>query len=343
MESAQDQNLAAREQALVNWLRHATDLQTVSIQAMPGDASMRRYFRLRTGSQSYVAMDAPPPRENCQPFVAIARAIQSLGLTSPDIIAADSEQGFLVLTDFGDQTYLKVLNAKNADRLYQNAMQALSILQTCREVPGRVIPPFTREFMRQEWSWHQEWFLEKWLGLSLEKNSQVLTSIYELLVETAASQPQVFMHRDFHSANLMVLPGDDKNSVGILDFQDAFMGPVTYDLASLLRDCYIDWPAEQVVAWALQYRQMLPELHNVSEKEFLRWFDWMGLQRHLKALMTFARKHVRDHQSAYLAHVPRTLNYILSVSARYPELSLLHAYYADVVMPRAREAAICVP
>lgn len=325
MESAEGLKVDVRRQDLEQWLKSMLGLLEIQLQPMQGDASFRRYFRV----ESYVAMDAPPPRENCVPFVAIAKALREMGLQTPDIIHADIQRGFLLLTDFGNQTYLKALAEGNADMLYQRALEALVIMQGCKHVSGHALSPFTADFMWQEWAWHQEWFLQKYLGLDVAKDTQALGQCYELLVKSATNQPQVFMHRDYHSANLMVLPGD----VGILDFQDAFIGPVTYDLVSLLRDCYIDWPAQQVEKWALVYFALLRDngmLQDVSEVEFLRWFDFMGLQRHLKALMTFARKHVRDQQSEYLAFMPRTLNYIVTVSGRYKELAPLHDYYLKV-------------
>ncbi len=325
MESVAELKIDERRQELEQWLRSMSGLVQVELQTMQGDASFRRYYRV----SPYVAMDAPPPRENCAPFVAIARALRDLGLQAPEVFHADIQRGFLLLTDFGKQTYLKTLNDVNADLLYQRALRALSMMQACKEVPGHTLAPFNADFMWQEWDWHTEWFLQKYLTLDDQAGQQSLKQCYQILVESAVEQPQVFMHRDYHSANLMVLPDD----VGILDFQDAFVGPVTYDLASLLRDCYIDWPVRQVEKWALAYLSMLQdkgELQDVSADKFLRWFDLMGLQRHLKALMTFARKHVRDNQSQYLAFMPRTLNYIVEVSARYKELAPMHAYYMKV-------------
>lgn len=323
MESAEGVKIDERAHALKQWLRKEVGLNEVALQPMQGDASFRRYFRV----QSFVAMDAPPPRENCASFVAIARALRTLGLKTPEIIEQDIERGFLLLTDFGDYTYLRTLNQQNANVLYQRALRALATMHQCREVPFYTLPLFTAEFMQQEWQWHQEWFLKKYLGL--ECDHVELDKCYHLLVQSAVEQPQVFMHRDYHSANLMMLPDD----VGILDFQDAFIGPLTYDLVSLLRDCYIDWPHEMVETWALFYFSLLQqrgELQKISKEKFLRWFDLMGLQRHLKALMTFARKKVRDSQPQYLEHIPRTINYIVDVSGRYSELAPLHQYYKKV-------------
>lgn len=322
-----------RKKQLQDWLVHTCRLDLTDLRPMVGAASFRRYFRAVAHGQPWVVMDAPPPQENCRPFAAIARALRQLSLNAPEIIAADFDRGFLLLTDMGDMTYLKALNRDNADRLYGRALDALAVLQGCHQVEGHVIPPFTREFMQQEWEWHKEWFRGKWLGLPNLAEKNVLDQAYDQLVESAALQPAVFMHRDYHSANLMFLSGD---GIGILDFQDAFVGPVTYDLVSLLRDCYIDWAPEKINEWALSYLHRLQqrgELTQTSEQQFLRWFDWMGLQRHLKALMTFSRKYVRDQQPQYLRHVPRTLRYVVEVSQRYPELQALHEDYARLVQP----------
>jgi len=332
MESAEGLKVDNRMQALKDWLQSSAGLKDSKLKPMPGDASFRRYFRV----PPYVAMDAPPPRENCAPFVAIARALRAIGLQTPEIIEADIERGFLLLSDFGDQTYIKTLSIYNVDELYQRALYSLSILQSCQQVPNYTLPLFNAEFMWQEWQWHQEWFLQQYLGLDISENKNSLDQCYGFLVESAVEQPQVFMHRDYHSANLMVLPNND---VGILDFQDAFIGPVTYDLASLLRDCYVDWPGKKVEEWVLSYLAMLQargQLRSVSEGKFLRWFDLMGLQRHLKALMTFARKQVRDQQEQYLMYIPRTLNYVIEVSSHYKELAPLHDFYLKVKASCAR-------
>jgi aminoglycoside/choline kinase family phosphotransferase len=329
-----------------NWLGAACDHGVFEVIPMPGDASLRRYSRIMTPSVSYVAMDAPPP-EKVEPFMAIAAALRALGLQAPEIIACDLENGFLLLTDFGSTTYLQAFNDQPstalADDLYGRALRALSVMQACRAVSGLELQSFGREWMEREWLWHQEWFLQKWLGLHAEV-SPAVEACYEQLILAALEQPQVFMHRDYHSANLMVLP---HSSVGILDFQDAFIGPLTYDPASLLRDCYIDWPSANVQEWVMFYAKILRGqglLVQVSDVTFRRWFDWMGLQRHIKALMTFARKCVRDQQPRYLEYVPRTLNYIIEVSQQYPELQALTDFYGNIVLPAVRKAKpVCVP
>lgn len=317
-----------RAQALQQWLIKECNLPVADMHALPGDASFRRYFRIRIAEASYIAMDAPPPGENCLPFIAIAQALRELNLSAPEIVASDVAQGFLLLTDFGDRVLLKVLNASNAEALYGKALDALAVLQTCRTVGNWDVPAFTQEFMRRELLLFKEWFLERHLQLALSNETEhQLIACFDFLAQSAANQPQVFMHRDYHSANLMVLPDD----IGILDFQDAFIGPVTYDLVSLLRDCYIAWPDELVNQLVLQYWEKL-NLTAVSSEEFLRWFDLMGLQRHMKALLTFSRKLHRDGNANYLQHIPRTLEYIQKVSARYPECSALHEFITNQVL-----------
>lgn len=305
----------ARQQALTEWLMTELQLSRVTLQALPADASFRRYFRVQIQGKSVLAMDAPPSKENCQPYIAIANALRAQGLCTPVILAQDVQQGFLLITDFGDSLYLKELTSNNAVELYGIALQALHQMQRCLAVPGWTLPLFTTDFMFQELNLFKEWFLVKHLDLTLTAETQaLLTQFFYFLAETAANQPQVFMHRDYHSANLMCLP---RQQVGILDFQDAFMGPITYDLVSLLRDCYIAWPTQLVTQLALQFHRDLTI--KVSQTEFLRWFDLMGLQRHLKALLTFARKFHRDNNSHYLKHIPRTLNYVMQISQCYPE------------------------
>jgi aminoglycoside/choline kinase family phosphotransferase len=331
--SSKNGAMASRQTALHAWLKTTLKEAPLTLQPMRADASFRRYFRVRSKDQTFVLMDAPPP-ENCVSFVAVANILRRLGLQAPDILAMDISQGFLLLTDFGDFTYLSVLNAANADGLYGRALEALAVLQTARGDEHFKLPFFSSEFMWQEWHNYKEWFLNQWLHLDIQAIEPALTACYVALVASAVNQPQVFMHRDYHSGNLMKLPHDQ---VGLLDFQDAFIGPITYDLVSLLRDCYIDWPKTKVEQWVERYRLQLQQINalpaSVDAATFLRWFDLMGMQRHLKALMTFARKAVRDQQPAYLAFVPRTLQYLLEVSRRYPELTALHLFLDKQVLP----------
>ncbi len=328
-----------REQALQKWLATLCDITEPVLIALPGDASCRRYFRLLQGADSYIVMDAPPERENTLSYIAISRALRAEGLLTPEIIAHDSSQGFLLITDFGDRLLLRELNADNVELLYTQALNALAVLRCCSTVSGWQIPLFTADFMYKELKLFQEWYLVNHLAIGLSTaDEKMLERLFSFLAATAASQPQVFMHRDYHSANLMVLVN---SQIGILDFQDAFIGPVTYDLVSLLRDCYIAWPEDQVKKLVLEYKGQL----NISSSndEFLRWFDLMGLQRHLKALLTFSRKYRRDGDANYLKHIPRTLNYIMQESQYYPECQAFQGFLYNVMMPAQQERiALCV-
>lgn len=332
-----------RVQALEKWLQTHIDAE-YTMHPLVADASMRRYYRIITAEQRIIAMDAPPEHENCHAFVAIANALRQVGVQTPRVLAEDVSQGFLLLSDFGDRTYLSSLKLNNAKELYLPALMALSQMQAVHEIPGHTLKPFTREFMLQEWQWHKDWFLKQFLKCSYQGVEPTLDACLEHVVETIAAQPYVFMHRDYHSANLMVLPD---GQVGVLDFQDAFIGPVTYDVVSLLRDCYIAWPDQLVIELVAEYYVMLRQqglLANTSLEEFITWFDYMGIQRHLKALLTFARKYVRDNQAQYLQHIPRTLQYIVTISAKYPRLAELNRYYEEIILPLClKELDQCVP
>jgi aminoglycoside/choline kinase family phosphotransferase len=328
----------SRQQALQKWLRDTCQLAEPVLQILPSDASFRRYFRVPAPAVSYIAMDAPPAKENCVPYIAIANALRAHGLLTPEIIASDLREGFLLLTDFGDRLLLKELNIHTVELFYKKALDALVTLQSCCHVRDWQIHPFTVKVMYQELILFKEWFLQNHLNLVLPDSiHRMLENFFYFLVNSAASQPQVFMHRDYHSANLMVLPS---HQIGILDFQDAFIGPVTYDLVSLLRDCYIAWPEELVTKYAIQYREQLTIA--VSNDEFLRWFDLMGLQRHLKALLTFARKYRRDGNAHYLQHIPRTLSYITAMSERYLECKAFYHYLQAVILPAYKESTACM-
>jgi N-acetylmuramate 1-kinase len=295
-----------------------------------GDASFRQYFRIHQPSATYIAVDASPEREKCPQFIAIADALRKKGLYTPEIFAKELASGFLLLTDFGDKQLLKIVNSDNQEILYSNALSALATLSACKDVKNYSIPRFTSHFMREELNVFQQWFLEKHIELELSvQTRQMLSQCFDRLAESCAAQPYVFMHRDYHSANLMLLADQQ---IGILDFQDAFVGPVTYDLVSLLRDCYLELPHELVIRLALQYRDMLAL--KISDVEFLYWFDCMGIQRHLKALLTFARKYRRDNNAHYLQYIPRTLNYVLHTTERHPEYAELNQFLHAIVLEK---------
>lgn len=315
------------------WLKNDIQLPDFSIEPASGDASFRRYFRVKYDGKSMIAMDAPPELEDCAPFIGVARAFLKIGLNVPEILHADPDQGFLLLTDFGEQLYLHVLNESNVERLYGDAMGALITLQASG--PGEYpLPEYDQTLLQNEMRLFEEWFLGKHLGCKLnEQQSKVLNDTFRLLVESALQQPKVIVHRDYHSRNLLKT---DRHNPGILDFQDAVMGPVTYDLVSLLRDCYIAWPRERVENWAFGYHDLAIQsgIQQIKDEElFLRWFDLMGMQRHLKAIGIFSRLNYRDNKPGYLEDIPRTLNYVLEVCARYPELSSFLHILEDLAVP----------
>ena len=330
-----------RTDLIREWLKEHGYLVN-ELRAASNDASFRRYLRVDMGELTRIVMDAPPENEDCRPFVDIARALFDVGLHVPQIIEEDLQQGFLLLGDLGDRQYLGELNADTVEWLYGDAINALITLQSAGPARGD-LPPYDKALLLQEMGLFREWFLIAHLGLSLDEaaNAQ-LNKTFGFLAEVALQQPQVCVHRDYHSRNLMVT---DANNPGILDFQDAVYGPVTYDLVSLLRDCYIAWPREQVEDWVLGFHELAMqsgilnrELH-ADEKQFLRWFDLMGVQRHLKAVGIFSRLNHRDGKPGYLGDIPRTLNYIEEVSSRYDELEELHNMVSTRIK-RALEAAI---
>lgn len=314
-----------RQLLLQSWL--TSQVPHFTMQPLAGDASFRRYYRVKTDAVTYIAMDAPKETENCESFIAIANALRQLSLNTPQIIAQNKEQGFLLLSDFGDDILLKIFNKDNAAQLYQLALNNLSIIKTCDTVSDWTIPHFTAERMHEELLLFKEWFLLRHCKLQLTPSDEKsLSDVFEFLIYSALEQPQVFAHRDYHSANLMRLSNQE---IGILDFQDAFIGPVTYDLVSLLRDCYIDWPEAFVMTQVEYYWKKIAV--PVSLAEFTRWFDLMGLQRHLKALLTFSRKMHRDNNSNYLQFIPRTEHYIKTISQRYPECRVLYHLFSERV------------
>jgi len=323
-----------REQALKAWLEKVVGGSAFQIEPASDDASFRRYFRLTLpGGESRIVMDAPPGREDCGPFLDLAERLSVLGLHVPAVYASDPAQGFILLEDLGSTHYLDVLSPDTADRLYADALAALVILQSVG--PREGVPPYDEALLRQEMALFPEWLLARHLGLSLDDGeSRMLSQVMDLLVASGLEQPRVCVHRDYHSRNLLVT---GPPSPGIIDFQDAVLGPVTYDLVSLLRDCYVAWPGERVREWALGYYQRAIRsgvLSSVPEERFLRWFDLMGVQRHLKASGIFARLKHRDGKPGYLADIPRTLGYVVEVAERYPELEGLGRLVRDRVLPR---------
>lgn len=305
---------------LESWVQKLFPHRPFRLEPLAGDASFRAYYRLFVEDRSFIVMSAGQDRDSCQPFVAIAQAFRKVGVLAPEIIEQDIDQGLLLLSDLGDEVYLQHLNRETADALYQNAFEALLALQSCEEIPGYSLPSYDEALYRRELNLFSEWYLSQHLGFSLTKwEEELLEALNIQLIQGALAQPQVCVHRDYHSRNLMVLP---ENKVGVLDFQDAVLGPITYDLLSVLRDCYISWPETQVRAWVhsfLAQKNRQSSLMVANQEEFYRWFDWIGLQRNLKCIGIFARLNARDHKPRYLADIPRVLEYVRTVSQRYPE------------------------
>nr|VFK31351.1 MAG: hypothetical protein BECKMB1821G_GA0114241_10826 [Candidatus Kentron sp. MB]VFK34706.1 MAG: hypothetical protein BECKMB1821I_GA0114274_10816 [Candidatus Kentron sp. MB]VFK76957.1 MAG: hypothetical protein BECKMB1821H_GA0114242_10865 [Candidatus Kentron sp. MB] len=294
------------------------------------DASFRRYFRVsRPDGESFVVMDAPPEQEDSGPFVRVAALLRAVGVNAPEVLAMDLSQGFLLLSDLGTVHYLDVLDEKRVQRLYGDAMGALLAIQAC--VPCAEIPEYHDALLEQEMRLFPDWFLVRHLGIRLtDATRQTLQDTFAFLRIASDEQPKAFVHRDYHSRNLMACA---RHNPGILDFQDAVLGPITYDLVSLLKDVYITWPEEQVEAWALGHRDLAIQHGILSEadpKTWLRWFDLMGVQRHIKIVGIFARLRHRDGKPGYLADIPRTLHYLRATCRRYPELTAFGALLEEL-------------
>lgn len=280
-------------------------------------------------------MDAPPDKENCLPFVRIAGYLEAMQLNAPRVIEADLEKGFLLLSDLGSVQYLERLEKfpDQAASLYGDAIDAMLVIQRLGTAYQSSLPPYGEDVLRFEMSLFRDWLCGTCLQLNFSKaDEKSWQACCDILVENALRQPQVFVHRDYHSRNLMVTKGGNP---GILDFQDALEGPFTYDLVSLLKDCYIRWPAAEVWQWALRYYHELDAAtrEQVDEPQFRRYFELMGVQRHLKAAGIFCRLKHRDGKSNYIDDVPRTLNYIVELGPDYEELGFLVRLIEERVLP----------
>ncbi len=335
----QDQKTDDRFAELTTWLAEFDGFSTAKLEPASADASFRRYFRV-CGEESYIVMDAPPPQEDCRPFVQIAAYFERIGLNSPRVLQADLERGFLLLTDLGSTMYLAELEKDplSADTLYGDATDALLVLQQRGFAFQKELPPYNESLLRFELSLFPDWLCERHLGLSLsDTEKKSWKTCCKAVIENSLQQEKVFVHRDYHSRNLMVT---DVNNPGILDFQDAVEGPLTYDLVSLLKDCYVKWPAEQIEQWALSFYDRLPDdlRNNLDVTTFIRQFDLTGVQRHLKAAGIFARLLRRDGKTGYMQDVPRTLSYIVDIAPRYKELSFLSDLIGDRILPALEKA-----
>lgn len=304
-----------------------------SLTPASSDASFRRYFRWEDGERNLIVMDAPPPQEDCRPFVKVAGLLAAAGVHVPEVLAADLEQGFLLLTDLGRQTYLEIIDESNADALFEDALQALLAFQGLPLDAG--LPSYDDALLRRELQLFPDWYLQRHLGLTLQgEQLAAWQRICDLLVDSALGQPKVLVHRDYMPRNLM----QSEPNPGVLDFQDAVYGPVTYDVTCLFKDAFLSWPEARVDAWLERYWNLAREAGipvQAQLEAFLRASDLMGVQRHLKVIGIFARICHRDGKPKYLTDVPRFFRYIEAVLARRPELAELGMLLAG--LPQAAE------
>jgi aminoglycoside/choline kinase family phosphotransferase len=310
-----------RENALNNWLENIIGHVSFKITPVAGDASFRKYFRLHLeNGHTKIIMDAPPSRENILPFINIAKLLVSHGIHAPTIYAYDQELGFVLLEDLSDSLLLSQLIVDNSDNLAKLAVDTLLQMQT---IDASALPKFDKEFILTELGIFREWFVLAWLNISLtDAEELLLNNVFDWLAEQIIQQPQVFIHRDYHSRNLIVTQVDD---LSVIDFQDAMLGPISYDLVSLLKDCYIQWPEAKLQQW-LSYFYNRAQIDNISLVDFTRFFELCGIQRHLKVLGVFCRLSLRDNKPDYLHSLPLIFNYLKPCLEKYPELGAFYLF-----------------
>lgn len=323
-----------RKTQLNQWLNSVIARENSDVSGLvtvSGDASFRRYFRLETASGSRIAVDAPPDKENNPEFVALARMLAGNEINVPVVYAEDYAQGFMLLSDLGDELFYSGLESEEkADALYVSAIENLVKMQQASHASCS-LPSYDAELILRELAIFPEWFVA---GLLKIDNYPEFDALSDVLIGNFLTQPQVFVHRDYHSRNLMIVPGQP---LGVIDFQDAVIGPVSYDLASLLKDCYIKWPEHVTDRWVALYieqaraAKLLPE--DISATEFMRWFDLLAMQRHLKCAGIFSRLYLRDAKPGYLSDIPLVMEYILATCSKYPELNAFHQWLQATVMP----------
>lgn len=311
---------ASRATARLAFARASNPNAQATIEAASEDASARSYWRVQSTGGTAIVMDAPPGSGDLGAWLDVDARLRAVGLNAPEVLAEDRAQGFLLLSDLGSRSYLSELNDATADALYADALDALLTMQTRVNADG--LPRYTETLLTTELELMPTWFLQRHLGIAIECDEwDIIEVAFRVLLDNAMAQPQVFVHRDYHSRNLLLVPG---HNPGIVDLQDAVFGPVTYDLASLLRDCYIAWDDVRVREWAESHRLRLRKAgaldSHIDTARWQRWFDLAGLQRHLKVLGIFCRLWYRDGKRGYLADLPQVWQYIRGVASQYPEL-----------------------
>jgi N-acetylmuramate 1-kinase len=322
-----------------DWVTRELRLAPSRIEPASSDASFRRYFRVSGPGGSFIVMDAPPGREDVRPYLAVSALLEALGAHVPKVHEADAQRGLLLLEDLGSRPYLPELTSLGrAQALYGDALAVLADIQAHGAAAARQLPPYDREALGRELALMPEWFCRCHLGIELSGGERdTLAGAGEFLILEALAQPQVFVHRDYHSRNLMITT---ERSPGVIDFQDALRGPLGYDLVSLLKDCYIGWPRAQVEQWVRGFGRLLAArgFEVPDQAALLRGFDLIGVQRHLKVLGIFARLWYRDGKPGYIGDLPLTLRYVTDTCARYPELADLGRLLELRVVPELARA-----
>ena len=318
---------------ILTYLPEKNDLNgTLVLEALAGDAGFRRYYRLNT-TPSMIAVDSPPSKENNLAYAKISLALNTRGIRRPHLYAVDFSRGFFLLEDLGEQLLQPLLSAETVTNLYSQAELMLLKIQKS-PLDHDVFPTYDKAILTQEFDLFATWFVKELLGISLDKPAKsMLNKLCNDLITSALSQPQVIVHRDYHSRNLMFL---EDQKLAVIDFQDAVIGPITYDLVSLLKDCYVCWPVELVELRALSYKQQLEDSGLVAamdDETFMRWFDLMGLQRHIKVMGVFARLALRDGKTGYLQDIPLVVAYVVDIFKRYPEVAAFGQWFEDQIMP----------
>lgn len=326
------------------WLCNNFDVNSIKLDSLTGDAGFRKYYRFAINNKSYIAVDAIPTMSNNLAFVEIQKVLQQV-INVPDVIFSDLELGFFCLSDFGDELFSDLLTLENMECSYQSAIKLLPKIANAQLPQNYSLPQYDANFVNVECHIFTEWLLGVHLNITLnEQEKAQLQYCFKVLVDNALEQPQVIMHRDYHSRNLMLIKSEQEAAevtgseieLGVIDFQDAVVGPITYDIVSLLRDCYVKWPDAKVKGLFNYFCQLIDadnKYPDITQEQWLRWFDLMGMQRHVKASGIFARLYHRDHKDGYLKDIPLTLSYIVDISAKYSELSFIHDLVLHKVIP----------
>lgn len=332
----------SRLSSLYEWLCTYFKVDSVALEPLTGDAGFRIYYRFMVNNVSYIGVDAVPDKSNNLAFVNIQKALRRQQINVPQIVAYDLEQGLLCLSDFGDVLFSDYLTQSNIEQSYQSAIKLLPAIASTKAPQDYSLPLYDAEFIHLECNIFTQWLLSTHLSIILNQEELFqLKLCFDSLASNAIEQPQVVMHRDFHSRNLMLLNAESRHDctelqLGVIDFQDAVIGPITYDVVSLLRDCYVKWPNESVDNLFKYFCQLIDIDKNYPDvplHQWQRWFDLMGMQRHVKASGIFARLLHRDGKSGYLKDIPLTLSYIVDISAKYPEFNFLHELVLNKVIP----------